>query len=249
MKFYRAVFICFLAFTSVLHADERILKVAVSAYEPPFVIQESNNKFYGFDIALIEAICRSINYRCQYIPMPFSRLLPAIESNQVDMAVGSIFITPERANRVLFSSPYFLSRLRFLVRGATKDGSLNAQAFAGRNIGVTNTSFTAPLKQWGVKNSQIVNYKQEDALVKALNNGYIQFALLDNSTAVYWHQNSSGNLKVFGPPIIFGYGVGIAISPKNAALVSPINEALLKYQNSPGFTLNFHKYLAAIYDF
>ena len=197
----------------------------------------------------MERVCATIQYKCQFIAMPFKQLLPAVEADKVDLAIGSIIITPERASQVTFSSPYFLSRLRFLGREAVQADKITPKQLINKKIGITDQVFAPALKKLGVNDSQIVIYPQEDTLVKALTTGDIQFALVDNATAVYWHRNSSGNLKVVGDPFAFGYGMGIAISIKNASLVKPINAAVLHYQNSGAFLLDFHKYLATLYDF
>jgi ABC-type amino acid transport substrate-binding protein len=252
MTLYRLILICFLLFTSTIQADqaeERILKVAVSIYDPPFVILGANNNFYGFDIALMERVCATINYNCQFIAMPFQELLPAVEKDKVDLAIGSIIITPERASQVTFSMPYFISRLRFLGRETEPARQITLKQLSNKKIGITDQVFSPALKNLGVNDSQIVIYPREDSLVKALNIGDIHFALLDNAAAVYWHRNSSGKLKALGVPITYGYGMGIAISPKNVSLVNPINAALLSYLNSGAFFLDFHKYLATLYDF
>lgn len=249
MNVYRLILIGFLFFTSSIYAADKILKIAVPAHAPPFVIQGANNKFYGFDVVLVERICKTLEYECQLVVMPNNQLLSAVETQKVDLAIGSIIITPERASKVFFSSPYFISRLRFLGPGTLNEKHITPQLLSGKNIGITDSVYAPELKKYGVKDTQIVIYQEENALIKALSSGNIQLALLDNSTAVYWHRNSSGNLKVIDGPVAFGYGIGIAISSKDLSLLEPINEALLKYQNSEAFIFDFHKYLGTIYDF
>lgn len=249
MNVYRLILIGLLFFISSVHAAEKILKIAVPAHNPPFVVQGANNKFYGFDVALVEKICKTIQYDCQLIAMSNNQLIPAVEAHKVDLAIGSIIITPERASKVFFSTPYFISRLRFLGQKALTEKQISPQLLSGKRIGIVDSAYAFALKSLGVKDTQIVIYQEENTLIKALNTGAIQLALLDNSTAVYWHRNSSGNLNVIGGPVAFGYGLGIAISSKDLSLVAPINAALIKYQNSEAFIFDFHKYLGTIYDF
>ena len=244
MKIYRFALILLLIFISPLYAQGKILKVGVSVYNPPFVIQGANKQFFGFDIVLMEYLCNKLNYNCQFIALPFNELLTAVEENKVDLAISSLIITPQRAAKVNFSAPYLASKTRFLAPKKEAEEPFDLQKLKDKKIGISENVFIEQLKAMGVTDSQITLFNDDNALVQALSQDKIGLALIDNPTAIYWQKHSSGALVPLGQPMPFGFGIGIAINRNNTALLEAINMALLDYQNSDEFSSNYHKYLS-----
>ncbi|ARG98667.1 transporter substrate-binding domain-containing protein [Legionella micdadei] len=244
MRIHRFVVVILLLFVLPLYANARILKVGVSFYDPPFVILGANNQFYGFDISLIEHVCNTIKHQCQFTPMHFSELLEAVEKNEIDLAVSSIIITPERVAKVHFSSPYLVSKTRFIALNQSKKKPFTLNSLKNKKFGVADNVFAGQLKSMGVQDSQIVLYKDDDSLIQGLSHHEIDFGLIDNPSAIYWQRHSAGMLAVVGKPMPYGLGIGIAVSQTSLDLLSEINMALLQYQNSDDFIKNYHKYLS-----
>ncbi len=244
MRTYRFALIFLIILMSPLYAQGKTLKVGVSLYDPPFVLLGANNQFFGFDIVLMQHICKAIKYSCKFVPMPFNELLKAAETGQVDLAVSSIIITPEREKRVQFSFPYQVSKTRFLAVSQHHSKTFSIQSLANKKIGVPDEVFAKQLSTLGISDKQIVVFDRDDTLVQGLDQGKIDFALLDNPSAMYWQEESSGHLEAVGKPMTYGRGLGIAISPSNVDLLQSINKALLEYQNSDDYIDAYKKYLS-----
>ncbi len=90
------------------------LKIAVSVYDPPFVLQEYQGHFHGFDIAMMQYVCKELKRPCQFVAIPDKHLLDAVEHGEANVAASSILISVSRANQVNFSSPYLASKVRFV---------------------------------------------------------------------------------------------------------------------------------------
>ncbi len=83
---------------------------------PLFVIEESYGGYGGLAVDLWETVARGISLRTEYVPYPSVRdLLLATEQGEVDIAVLTIAVTYDRANRLRFSFPWFDSGLRLMV--------------------------------------------------------------------------------------------------------------------------------------
>tara|TARA_B100001778_G_scaffold334986_1_gene350482 strand:+ start:34081 stop:35196 length:1116 start_codon:yes stop_codon:yes gene_type:complete len=95
--------------------DRRAVKVAV--YESdPFVSRADDDSLTGYDIALIEQIAFINQWNISYVQVDrFSDLLERVEDEEVDIAISSITITPERERSVDFSQPYMHTGLGILV--------------------------------------------------------------------------------------------------------------------------------------
>lgn len=121
------------------------LTIGTLSYNPPFEIQVNNsskkNEFYGFEIELIDEICKRINAKCQYKPLLFEQILSEVNSGAIDLGIGSINITPERSERFLFSLPYKASYHQFLVPSNSNIKKIDD--LKGKTIGIHLGSPTA----------------------------------------------------------------------------------------------------------
>lgn len=240
----KAILLIGVIVSSLVHGQNPPLRVAIEHFNPPFVKQTTNNRFYGFDIKLMENICRQLERQCQYNPMRFVDLIAAVENNVADVAISAITITVPRAQRVNFSLPYLMSRSRFMGKTEQNEQPFSLNLLRNKRIGIEEGHvFNEQILEMGVQDARIVYYRDIPSLIEALNNGRVDFLLLDNPSAVFWQHNSSGRLKALGSPLDYGFGFGIAINRENEDLLRQINEALLVYQNSREYRQNYQKYL------
>lgn len=84
---------------------------------PPFGFIE-NGKLAGFDLELGNEVARRLGAKAQWEKIDFSGLLPALSSRRVDILITAMTWTPERAQRIAFSRPYYNSG----IAGAFKAG-------------------------------------------------------------------------------------------------------------------------------
>jgi polar amino acid transport system substrate-binding protein len=245
MNFIQCLLIASISFSATLFAEDLpILNVGTESFNPPFVMRGSKQKIYGFDIDMMNALCKIIQRTCHYHIMRFDELIDAVAKNKIDVAISSITITPERAKIVSFSLPYMLSYSRFVTKPSTKTEPFNLAFLNGKKIGIeSGTIFPQQLTSMGVKNPQLELYASVSSQLTGLNKGEVEIILLDNPTANYWATNSSDTFKLAGPAYIYGYGLGIAINPNEKNLVPALNQALMQYQNSAEYKQNYNKYL------
>lgn len=227
-----------------LFAEEAPLKVGIVNYNPPFIIQGSQDKMYGYDIDMINTLCKLMQRTCKFQIIKRRELLKSVEEKEIDIAINNLTITVERLKTVNFSIPYLVSEFRFL----SMDPEVFAQPFSinllnNKKIGVPEgTIFTSP-HQLGIEGASMVFYDSVALLIEALQDKKVDFVLLPNQVAVYWDANTPVDIRPVGPPFSFGLGIGIAVNKNNPALLQQINKALIQYQSSPVFKLNYDKYL------
>lgn len=218
------------------------LKVGITNFSPPFVMRGANKEAYGFDVDMMTFICKALNRPCEFQIMRFNELIPAVNNNTVDVAIGSITITGERAKIVNFSLPYLLSYARFLEKKSDNPPPFTLEALNGKTIGIVAGSiFADQIKHMEIKDPVIKDYDKIEELLEALSSEKVDAILLDSPTSAYWEANSSGAFMKVGPPYLYGYGLGIAANP---TVVSDINKAIIQYQSSPDFKLNYNKYIS-----
>ncbi|TAL64744.1 MAG: transporter substrate-binding domain-containing protein [Legionella sp.] len=235
------VFVFFTCFSSLVYAVGEPLNIGVTNFTPPFIMHDADKKSYGFDIDMMNYICKVMQRTCVYKIMSFDELIPAVANNSIDVAVSSLTITAERTKMVNFSLPYLLSYSRFLAKRSNVTTPFSLSLINGKRIGVrTGTVFGDQIKHLGIKDAVISEYSQIEELLEALSADKVDFVLLDSPTTNYWEANSSSAFMKVGPAYMYGYGLGIATTPIN---LPAINRALLQYQASPEYKINFDKYI------
>ena len=83
----------------------RITLATEALYEPFTFIRDGN--IVGFDIEIVARFCQEYGYGMDIIDMSYDAVLPSVVSGKCDLGASGITITPERAESVLFSVPYF----------------------------------------------------------------------------------------------------------------------------------------------
>lgn len=83
-----------------------VLTVGVNDGNLPFA-GTINGRMSGFDIELVERFAASLGQELKLSNMEFGSLVAAVSSGKVDLIISSIYITPERLQRIDFSAPYF----------------------------------------------------------------------------------------------------------------------------------------------
>lgn len=85
------------------------LVMGTSGDMPPMTMTTKNNEVIGYDIDLAEQIAKAMGVKLEVKVMPFSKLLPALRSGQIDLILSGMTITPQRNLNVAFAGPYMVS--------------------------------------------------------------------------------------------------------------------------------------------
>jgi polar amino acid transport system substrate-binding protein len=93
---------------------DRIIKkgellVGTSGAQPPMTATTKKGELIGLDIDIAKAMADALGVKIKFVSMPFAKLLPALEANQVNMVLSGMTITPKRNQKVAFVGPYYVS--------------------------------------------------------------------------------------------------------------------------------------------
>lgn len=92
------------------------LRFGTAAITEPFSFVDGNRNIVGMDIELAYHIANKLGKKLEVVNMDFGGMIPALVSGKVDIIGACITITPERAERVSFSVPYYTGGIAALVR-------------------------------------------------------------------------------------------------------------------------------------
>ena len=100
----------------------KVLKVGTGAGYYPFEMIDKSGKMVGFDMDIAQAMADALGVELQVVDFKeWDALLPALGAGQIDMILAGMTITPQRAQVVNFSQPYFQSGQSVLVNNKHKD--------------------------------------------------------------------------------------------------------------------------------
>ena len=246
MNVFRTLILTCLLIANSSHAAGEPLTVGIESFEPPFIMQGANQEVYGYDIDMMNYLCKTLDRTCEFKIMKFANLLPAVMNKEIDVAVSSITITPERSELIDFSIPYLLGHSRFLALNTPEmTAPFSLQLLAGKKIGVDEgTIFADEINKMGVKDAKITEFDTIELALEGLRDGKVDMLLMDAPAALYWEANSSGAFKAIGEAFEFGFGIGVVINKDSKPLLNAINQALQQYQNSNAYKLNYERYIA-----
>ncbi|MEA5098442.1 MAG: transporter substrate-binding domain-containing protein [Burkholderiaceae bacterium] len=97
-----------------------VLRLGTAAVTEPFSFVDGSHKVVGFDIELAQRVAQKLNMKLEIVNMEFGAMIPALLSGKVDMIAACITVTEERAQKVLFSEPYYVGGISALVREPQK---------------------------------------------------------------------------------------------------------------------------------
>ncbi|MFY0543594.1 transporter substrate-binding domain-containing protein [Brevibacillus sp. H7] len=67
-----------------------------TSYVPFEFLNQETGKYDGFDIELLDAISKEVGFEYELKPMDFSGLIPALQTNNLDMVIAGVTIKEER---------------------------------------------------------------------------------------------------------------------------------------------------------
>lgn len=81
------------------------IRVATMSDSPFSFVRDG--KWTGMELELVYRLAARLHRPVQADNYEFAAMIPAVNTNRVDIICSGLFITPERAEKVLFSEPYF----------------------------------------------------------------------------------------------------------------------------------------------
>jgi Na+/H+-dicarboxylate symporter len=94
-----------------------VLRVGVVTDRLPYALVTREGKLVGFDIEMAQLLGSDLGVKVEFIGLKNLAGLPQLlASGRVDLAMGGVAVTPERAGEMLFSEPYLDETLAFVVK-------------------------------------------------------------------------------------------------------------------------------------
>lgn len=133
------------------------LRVGMSGEQAPLNLRTPEGEWLGIEVAIVRKLATTLGVELELVQLPFSRLLPAVEAGDIDMAMSGITITPKRNTSVTFVGPYFVSGKSILTRKQVLQANPNPAQVnsSGFRLAVLAGSTSEEFARTALPNAQI----------------------------------------------------------------------------------------------
>ena len=205
--------------------------VAAEPY-PPFTSKDASGKWVGWEIDLINAVCKHINEKCELVEVAWDGIIPALTSKQIDLIWSSMSITDERKKTIDFSNLYY-NTPSVIIGAKNGDLDISPEHLKGKTIGtqVSTTHERYAQKYFGA-GSEVKTYQTQDEANNDLAAGRLDYVQADGGALDNFLKTEQGKacceLKGTVPEdtAILGLGAGAGMRKEDTALKDKINSAI-----------------------
>lgn len=215
-------------------AADDVIRFGVAA-EPyaPFSVKDAGGKWQGWEIDLMDAVCKQMKAKCEVVDIAWDGIIPALLEKKFDVIWSSMSITDERKKVIDFTDKYYFSP-NVLV-GAKADTRTfdvtKLDSFKGVAVGAQTASLQATYLQDKLKGvADLKIYPTLDDEVADLQAGradLIAASAIQISDFLKKPEGQGYEVKVTLPQEkMFGYGDGGGVRKEDTALRDRLNAAL-----------------------
>lgn len=200
----------------------------------PYVFprEDDPNRVTGFEVEIAEHLAKALKVEARFSQSNWDKLPDMLRTRKVDVVLNGYEWSPERAEQLESTLPYYVYALRLLTRKSDTDlraiGDLKKRRADGskRRVGVLSASAA---QRWAEKelgdSVELVVYDGNTDSMAETQNQKLDACVQDNPIASFYLPRFPG-LHVIDEPFAEGYYVMFA--PKGeTAFVRALNEALV----------------------
>lgn len=179
------------------------------------------SQIVGFEMDLATALAARMGRTSRFVQNQWDGLVPGLERGEYDVVINGLEITPERAERIHFSKPYFYSTLT-ITRRLDDDRIQRPEDLAGLKAGVLQATYAETYVQ-KIGGVQVSSYLSQVQPFIDLALGRLDAVVMDTPIALYYAAGPQvKNIEIPGARMSFGVGV----RKEDEALLGQINAAL-----------------------
>lgn len=185
----------------------------------------------GLEPDLIGAISQCLGFEYTYQKTDFNGLIPALQSDRIDLITSGMYATEERAQEASFVT-YMNASQSAVVQAGNPSGIEGLEDLCGTTVaqvvGTVEVELATQQNEECVANGEpaieTLNFTTNNQMVSALTDKRADVFLTDTGVAAYLADQFEG-LEV-GFDLVSDFRFGIGVSKENEELLNAINDAM-----------------------
>ena len=174
----------------------------------PYTFPDPRNpaRIIGFEVDLANALAARMGRRARFVQNQWDGLVPGLERGEYDAVINGLEVTPERAEKIHFSIPYFYSTLTITTR-ADDHRVQRADDLRGLTVGVLRVTFAERYVQ-SLGNIMVRSYDGQVPQFLDLALARLDAVVMDTPVALYYATGPEvRNIEIPASQMAFGIGI------------------------------------------
>jgi polar amino acid transport system substrate-binding protein len=173
------------------------LRIGVTLY-PPWAVRAGNGDLIGFEVDVAKQLAADLKVKADVRAYDVERLIPALESGEIDLIAAGLAITPARALHVNFSQPYAESGIGLATHVARTANVKKLEDLDGdsHTIVAVDGSAAAQLAKRVLPRAKFKGMSSPDAASRALISGEADGYLEDEPVPTFLALDNPGVIDV-----------------------------------------------------
>ena len=227
-----------------LHPAQKTLVVGIDGGYQPFSYVDSAGNPAGFDVESMKWIAQKEGLNVTFQPTAWDGIIPSLQAGKIDMVYAGMTITPERAEQVNFTNPYWEVNQDVAVRNdstVTMEDVKSGKVIIGTQSGCTAATWvdTNLISTGKMPADHLKLYDETPLAVDDLVAGRIDAVMYDDDVLA--------NMTAGMPVTIIGNiptreEFGVAIRKDNPELLATMNDGLAQLKADPYWQVLIQKY-------
>jgi membrane-bound lytic murein transglycosylase MltF len=239
--------------------ERKVIRVGVTPSRTFYFVDRGVQRGIAYDYGLLmeqrlneKLKSGHVKVHLVFVPMPRAKLLPALTEGKIDMAAGTLTITPERQAVVDFTDPTRTNVNDIIVSGPGSKPMEAMDALSGQTVYVRkDSSYESSLialnqKLQAAGKAPVVleaapENLEDDDLLEMVNAGLIPAAVAHDYLARFWVKLFPNLVLHESIPVRANTDLGVAVRKNNPKLREALNTFMGKFGLSSGFGRNVEK--------
>lgn len=209
---------------------------------PPYTSQDASGKWVGWEVDLMNALCKKMNEKCEMVGVAWDGIIPALKAKKFDVIWSSMSITDERKKEIDFTDMYYNTPTN-IIGPKNGDKDITPAHLKGKTLGVqvSTTHERYAQKFFAPAGVVIKTYSTLDEHNQDLAAGRIDYVQGDATALDAFLNSDTGKacceLKGTVPDDAetLGNGVGGGLRKEDAKLKEKLNKAIHELAAEGGF--------------
>ena len=223
--------------TSTLAAIDKsgVLRVGI-AINAPFVMHDKDGQPIGYSVDLARKFAAAMGWKLQIVETSWPNLITGLRTNDYDVVISGLSVTPQRARFVQFTDPIGEFDIDVVVnRNKLKRGGLaDLRKLAHVKVGARKGELTVDFARSALPDADIVEVDDENAAITDLGSGKLDAYVAEAPLPQVLEKVHSDNMRALGNEPIARTAHAFALRPNDAGLLRVLN-AWITHERTSGW--------------
>lgn len=217
----------------------------LGTFEPFGFIDVASRSTVGYDVDMCNAVAAQLGVKAEVKPVSIEARIPELQQGRMDLLAAGLGYSPQRAEQVDFSSQYFVSPHKLIVktsRGFKQPGDLE-----GKRVSFTKGGITEGFVRAAVPGAKLTGYEDTPTAFTALaQNKVVGFSVAEVvARRLISKTGASASEYTILEPAVGSEKWGLGVRKGEASMLAAVNDALQQMESSGEAQQIFDKWLGA----